>query len=120
MPKQKAVFATWSNIGVADINRLLRPFDVRLVKKQSKEWGDQISLTAHPIEGGRADPAIAKLSAQLHACIAAIARASTGDLRWTYANNAAAEEAANLLKELGLYQGTPVATPQPAPDRIGA
>lgn len=46
----KAVFGLWSNIKVSDLNRLLRPYNVRLVCKSSKEWGDQVAVTAQKIE----------------------------------------------------------------------
>mgnify|MGYP003395237931 CR=1 FL=1 len=46
----KALFGLWSSFKVAQINRLLRPHNVRLVLKKSKDWGDQVSLTAHLIK----------------------------------------------------------------------
>ena len=45
----KAVFGLWSEIKVHQINRVLRPFNVRLIIKRSRDWGDAISITAHPI-----------------------------------------------------------------------
>ena len=45
----KAVFGLWSGIKVSQLNRLLRPFNVRLVLKTSKEWGEQVHVTAQPI-----------------------------------------------------------------------
>lgn len=50
MPKQKALFGRWADMQVGAINKLLKPYGVRLVKKTSKEWGGQVSLTAHPVE----------------------------------------------------------------------
>ena len=47
----KALFGLWSSFKVAQINRLLRPHNVRLVLKKSKDWGQQVSLTAHLIKG---------------------------------------------------------------------
>lgn len=47
---QKVVFGLWSNIGVADLNRLLKTYGVRLVAKRSKEWGDQVTITAQMID----------------------------------------------------------------------
>ena len=46
----KAVFGLWSDIKVSQLNRILRPFNVRLVLKTSKEWGDSVHITAQPIE----------------------------------------------------------------------
>jgi hypothetical protein len=37
----------WSDWKVADINRLLKPHGVRLVLKKSKDWGKNVSVTAH-------------------------------------------------------------------------
>lgn len=42
----KAVFGKWELIGVGDLNRLLKPFGCRLVKKTSKEWQGQVTITA--------------------------------------------------------------------------
>jgi hypothetical protein len=47
----KSVFGLWAEIKVSQLNRLLRPFNVRLVVKGSKEWGDQVAITAHRIDG---------------------------------------------------------------------
>ncbi len=46
----KAVFEVWANIKVSHLNRILRPFNVRLVLKRSKEWGDRVTITAQPID----------------------------------------------------------------------
>jgi len=51
MRKQKAVFDLWCNIRIGELNRLLKPYGVRLVLKSSREWGDQVNVTAHPIDG---------------------------------------------------------------------
>lgn len=53
MAKGKSLFGLWSDMKVSDINRLLREHNVRLVAKHSKEWGDQVAITAHSIA---ADP----------------------------------------------------------------
>ncbi len=45
MAKQRALFGLWSDIGAAQINRLLKPHGVRLVVKGSKAWGDQVNVT---------------------------------------------------------------------------
>lgn len=47
----KALFGLWPEIKPADINRILKPHGVRLVVKKSKEWGKQVTVTAHPIAG---------------------------------------------------------------------
>jgi hypothetical protein len=44
----KALFGLWSDFKVADINRVLKPHGVRLVLKKSKDWGKNVSVTAHP------------------------------------------------------------------------
>lgn len=49
MSKQKSVFGLWSEIRAADLNRLLKPYGVRLVVKSSRNWGDQVHVTAQPI-----------------------------------------------------------------------
>jgi hypothetical protein len=46
----KAIFGLWGDIRVSQINRLLRPHGVRLVAKYSRDWGDQVNITAHKIE----------------------------------------------------------------------
>lgn len=46
----KAVFGKWERIGVADLNRLLKAFGVRLVKKTSKEWDGQVTITAQSLD----------------------------------------------------------------------
>ena len=51
MAKQKALFGRWGDMRIGAINKLLKPFGCRLVLKKSKEWGDQVSLTAHPADG---------------------------------------------------------------------
>jgi len=48
--KQRAVFGLWSDVRIGDLNRLLKPYGVRLVLKSSRDWGDQVSVTAHPLE----------------------------------------------------------------------
>jgi hypothetical protein len=45
----KALFGVISEFGVADFNRLLKPHGVRLVVKKSKDWGKNVSVTAHPV-----------------------------------------------------------------------
>lgn len=45
----KALFGLWSDMKVADINRILKPHGVKLVSKSSKAWGKQVTVTAHPI-----------------------------------------------------------------------
>lgn len=45
----KALFGLWSDMKVADINRILKPHGVRLVIKKSKDWGRNVSVTAHPV-----------------------------------------------------------------------
>lgn len=46
----KAVTGVWSAIGVSDLNRILKPHGVRLIKTTKKAWGEAVSITAHPIE----------------------------------------------------------------------
>lgn len=46
----KAVTGVWSAIGVQDLNRILKPHGVRLVKTTKKAWGEAVSITAHKIE----------------------------------------------------------------------
>ena len=48
----KTVFGLWAEIKVSQLNRILRPFNVRLVAKGSREWGDQVAITAHRIVEG--------------------------------------------------------------------
>lgn len=48
--KTKALFGLWSEMKVPDINRILKPHGVRLVMKRSKDWGKNVSVTAHPVE----------------------------------------------------------------------
>lgn len=57
MGKSKALFGLWSDMKVPDLNRLLKPHGVRLVLKKSKDWGLQVSVTAHPIEAPAQRPA---------------------------------------------------------------
>lgn len=45
----KALFGLWSEIRVSQLNRLLRPYNVRLVLKTSKNWGDQVAITVEAI-----------------------------------------------------------------------
>ena len=45
----KALFGLWGEFGVADLNRVLKPHGVRLVLKKSKDWGKNISVTAHAV-----------------------------------------------------------------------
>ena len=45
----KALFGLWPEMKPADINRILKPHGVRLVVKKSKEWGKQVTVTAHPV-----------------------------------------------------------------------
>ncbi len=49
MPKMKAVFGLWADIQVGSLNKLLKPYGVRLVKKTSKDWGAAVSVSAHPL-----------------------------------------------------------------------
>jgi hypothetical protein len=46
----KAVFAVWNDVRVSDLNRLLRPYNVRLVIKSSKDWRGQVHISAQPVE----------------------------------------------------------------------
>lgn len=50
----KAVFAVWNDIKVSQLNRLLRPYNVRLVVKSSRDWGDRVTVTAHGVEPPKA------------------------------------------------------------------
>lgn len=54
--KQKSLFDLWANIRVSHLNRLLRPFDVRLVEKKSKAWGEKVVITAEKIPAPVAAP----------------------------------------------------------------
>lgn len=53
----KAVFGIWADLKVSQLNRLLRPFNVRLVVKGSKAWGDQVNVVAQAILEQPAAPA---------------------------------------------------------------
>ena len=43
----KAWFGLLQDVKVTDLNRLLKPHSVRLVVKKSKDWGKNVSVTAH-------------------------------------------------------------------------
>ena len=43
----KAWFGLLQDMKVVDINRVLKPHGVRLVVKKSKDWGKNVSVTAH-------------------------------------------------------------------------
>ena len=45
----KAWFGLLQDVKVVDLNRLLKSHGVRLVVKKSKDWGKNVSVTAHPI-----------------------------------------------------------------------
>lgn len=57
MSKMKAVFGLWADIQIGAINKLLKPYGVRLVKKTSKDWGAAVSISAHPLAAASAPPA---------------------------------------------------------------
>ena len=54
----KAWFGLLQDVKVVDLNRLLKLHGVRLVVKKSKDWGKNVSVTAHaagaPAKRGRA------------------------------------------------------------------
>lgn len=50
MNAMKAVYGLWANIQIGQLNKLLKPFGCRLVKKTSKDWGNAVSITAHALE----------------------------------------------------------------------
>lgn len=43
----KAWFGLPQDVKVVDLNRLLKSHGVRLVVKKSKDWGKNVSVTAH-------------------------------------------------------------------------
>ena len=45
----KAWFGLQQDVKVVDLNRLLKPHGVRLVVKKSKDWGKNVSITAHAL-----------------------------------------------------------------------
>ena len=45
----KAWFGLLQDVKVVDINRLLKSHGVRLVVKKSKDWGKNVSVTAHAV-----------------------------------------------------------------------
>ena len=45
----KAWFGLLQDMKVVDLNRLLKSHGVRLVVKKSKDWGKNVSVTAHAI-----------------------------------------------------------------------
>ena len=51
----KSLFSLWVDVKVSHLNRLLRPFNVRLIEKRSKEWGDKVVITAQAIPDATAD-----------------------------------------------------------------
>ena len=51
----KSIFALWSDVKISQLNRLLRPFNCRLVSKGSKNWGDKVVITAEMIPNAAAD-----------------------------------------------------------------
>ena len=54
--KAKSLYGPWSAVRASDLNRLLRPFQVRLIVKKSREWGECVSVTAHAIEPPASQP----------------------------------------------------------------
>lgn len=50
MRAMKAVYGLWADIQIGQLNKLLKPFGCRLVKKTSKDWGQAVSVTAHALE----------------------------------------------------------------------
>ena len=40
------IFGLWADFKVHQFNRMLRPYNVRLVLKTSREWGEKVSITA--------------------------------------------------------------------------
>ena len=60
----KAWFGLLQDMKVVDLNRLLKSHGVRLVVKKSKDWGKNVSVTAHAtgvvvkrVRGARVAPA---------------------------------------------------------------
>lgn len=45
----KAWFGLLQDVKVVDLNRLLKSHGVRLVVKKSKDWGKNVSVTAHAV-----------------------------------------------------------------------
>lgn len=45
----KAWFGLLQDVKVVDLNRLLKAHGVRLVVKKSKDWGKNVSVTAHAV-----------------------------------------------------------------------
>lgn len=52
----KAVYGLWADIKVSQLNRILRPFNVRLIVKKSREWDGQVAITAHAIPAPELEP----------------------------------------------------------------
>ena len=59
----KAWFGLLQDVKVVDLNRLLKPHGVRLVLKKSKDWGKNVSVTAHAVEAPTKRQRIAALKA---------------------------------------------------------
>ena len=49
MAKSKILKGEWGKLKAAEINRLLKPFGVRLLVKHSKNWGAEVAVTAERI-----------------------------------------------------------------------
>lgn len=49
----RSVFGLWSDISAGKLNRLLRPYGVRLVVQSKSAWGDQLLVSAEPIVEAR-------------------------------------------------------------------
>lgn len=45
----RCLFARWADLKGPDLNRILKPYGVRLVVKSSRQWGEQVAVTAHPL-----------------------------------------------------------------------
>ena len=60
----KAWFGLLQDVKVVDLNRLLKAHGVRLVVKKSKDWGKNVSVTAHTVGAPAKRQRIAALKAQ--------------------------------------------------------
>jgi hypothetical protein len=45
----KAWYGELKDVKVVDLNRILKQHGVRLVVKKAKEWGKNVTVTAHPV-----------------------------------------------------------------------
>jgi len=45
----KAWYGELKDVKIADLNRILKAHGVRLVVKRAKEWGKNVTITAHPV-----------------------------------------------------------------------